>query len=175
MARKNPALIKGTLKAASIPKGKRKGDLFTKAGKRYMVISYTTSTGKRVRYAQAVSKCATPATKKTCKVKRRKARKNPYKSAPASACRLPRNQSKWRSGFAYVDGRGEVCVVQRTKKSKKGPRKYIAMAHTTVNTPTANAKTKKVGTRFTFNGQKYIVETRKTKSGGYKKIAKKVG
>ena len=37
-----------------IPKGKRKGDEFTKAGIRYRVVSYMTADGKRVRYAARV-------------------------------------------------------------------------------------------------------------------------
>lgn len=52
--RKNPNRRTPINKAKAIPKGKRKGDIFTKGGKRYQVISYVTETGKRVRYARAV-------------------------------------------------------------------------------------------------------------------------
>jgi hypothetical protein len=54
MARKscNPFAKGKTLSRTEIPKGKRSGDVFTKGGRRYMVISYTTKTGKRVRYAR---------------------------------------------------------------------------------------------------------------------------
>lgn len=48
----NPFAAGKTLKGSGIPKGKKKGQLFTKGGKRYMVISYVSSTGKRVRYAR---------------------------------------------------------------------------------------------------------------------------
>ena len=172
MVRKNPAKIRGSLKATSIPKGKRKGEIFTKGGKRFMVISYTTSTGKRVRYAQAVSKCGSPAKKATCKVKitkRRKMRKNPFSSGN-QRCEMPRSKRNWRAGYRYKDGE-KLCVVQRTRD----PNTYMGMAHTElVASPTDIAKKKKKGARFTANGVRYIVAIRKTAKGGYKRYAKKV-
>lgn len=171
MVRKNPAKIRGSLKATAIPKGKRKGDIFTKGSKRFMVISYTTKTGKRVRYAQAVSKCGTPAKKATCKVKitKRKMRKNPY-SAGNQLCNLPSKKTLWKSGYRYKS-QGRPCVVQRTRK----PRTYMGMAHTTlVDSPADIAKKKKKGAKFTANGVRYTVAVRKTAKGGYKRYAKKV-
>lgn len=52
MARSNP-FAKG--KYITVPKGKKKGDIFTKGNKRYLVVSYVTSTGKRIRQARPVS------------------------------------------------------------------------------------------------------------------------
>jgi hypothetical protein len=56
MARKNP-WKKGGGSSPAIPKGKKKGDTFTRGGVTYKVVSYTIKKGprkgKRVRYARA--------------------------------------------------------------------------------------------------------------------------
>lgn len=38
----------------TIPKGKRKGDTFTRGGQKYQVVSYISQSGKRIRYAKKV-------------------------------------------------------------------------------------------------------------------------
>jgi len=56
-ARKNP-FAKGkpsTIKSKVSLKGKRKGQVFQKDGKTYLVMSYITKTGKRVRLARRVN------------------------------------------------------------------------------------------------------------------------
>lgn len=50
----NPFAKGRRLTGSEIPKGKRKGEMFVKGGRTYVVVSYTTSTGKRVRYAAPV-------------------------------------------------------------------------------------------------------------------------
>lgn len=51
-AKRKPAAKK--TKTIAVPKGKKKGDIFTRQGKRYQVVSYLTKAGKRVRYAKRV-------------------------------------------------------------------------------------------------------------------------
>jgi hypothetical protein len=171
MAKSNPAAIRGTIK--TVPKGKRKGDLITRGGKRYRVVSYKTKTGKLVRYLQAVSKCGSPARKASCKVRvtakkrKTKARKNPFLPAPASLCKLPKNRSLWYPGHTYIDGRGTACVIQRTRA--KGKPKFAAYAHSTIVRP--SVKSRPVGKTFTFGGKRFKVVTRKTKAGGRRKAA----
>ncbi|NEN87966.1 MAG: hypothetical protein F6K48_03190 [Okeania sp. SIO3H1] len=178
MARKNPAAVKGTRKAASIPKGKKKGDVFTSGGKRFRVVSYTTKDGKRVRYAQAVTQCGSPAKKASCKTKltakKKAAKKNPYIGGEASLCRKPTHHKKRKPGHKYVDSRGVMCVVQRVGgKGKPGKKRTMAgFAHTGIEKPSLIGR--KVGDKFQFNYQKWEVVRRKTAKGGYKKVAKKV-
>jgi hypothetical protein len=169
MARTNPALIKGRIK--TVPKGKRKGQIVTRSGKRYRVVSYVTKTGKRVRYLQAVSKCGTPARKASCKVKRtaRKTRKNPFLPSPASLCRLPGNTDLWYPGHTFVDRRGFKCAIQRTRGKKGGKRGYAAYAHTTINRP--SVRNRSVGATFQFAGDRFRVTTKKTRAGGRRKVA----
>jgi len=54
MAKKNPYRRTPINKSKAIPKGKRAGERFTKEGKTFVVISYVSPTGKRVRYARRV-------------------------------------------------------------------------------------------------------------------------
>jgi hypothetical protein len=54
--KKNPGGCSMTRKNPAVPKGKRKGDHFTRKGKRYVVVSFTNSNGTRVRYARKVKK-----------------------------------------------------------------------------------------------------------------------
>lgn len=54
MARKNPHRRTPINKSKAIPKGKRAGDRFTCDGKTFVVISYATAAGKRIRYARRV-------------------------------------------------------------------------------------------------------------------------
>lgn len=169
MPRKNPVAIKGSVK--TVPKGARKGQIITRGGKRYRVVSFVNSNGTRVRYLQAITQCSPSAHKPACKkrkIMRKSARKNPFLPSPASTCSLPRDKSKWIPGTRWVDNRGQRCVIQRTR-AKGG---YVAMAHSAL-TPSVTGRKK--GSRFTFGGQRYIVKTRRTRAGGYKKYAQKVG
>jgi len=172
MTKSNPALIKGSRK--TVPKGKRKGDIVTVAGRRYRVVSYTTSTGKRVRYLQAVSKCGSPARRPACKTRvTARKRRNPYKPSPASLCALPSNRDLWFPGYTFKDRRGELCAVQRTKGRKGRKRGWAAYAHTTITKPSVKGRT--LGSTFVFDGQRFRVATRKTRAGGYRKVAVRVG
>src|SRR6056297_2218051 len=128
MVRKNPVAIKGSIK--TVPKGARKGQTITRNGRRYRVISYVNSAGTRVRYLQAITKCSPAARKPACKKRKimRKRKSNPFLGAPYSTCSLPRKQAKWKPGHRYVDSRGVVCVVQRTRGKGKN-RTWVSMAH----------------------------------------------
>lgn len=53
MARRNPRRRTPISKKCAIPKGKKHGDVFTKAGRKFQVISYMRD-GKRIRYARKV-------------------------------------------------------------------------------------------------------------------------
>lgn len=167
MARKNPVAIRGSIK--TVPKGARKGQIITRGGRRYRVISYVNSAGTRVRYLQAITACSPAARKPACKKRQMKRkRKNPYKPAPASVCDLPKDQSKWRPGKRYLDWRGVPCVIQRTR----APGGYVGMAHSNL---TPSLRGRRVGDRFQFNRQRWVVKSQRTRTGGYRKIAKRLG
>lgn len=165
-AKKNPARIKGKLK--TVPKGKRKGQIFTHKGKKYLVVSYTTKTGKRVRYAQAVSKCKSPAKKASCKVKRKTAkakRKNPFSKQRPTAVSAPSNRrtrgdifcrrgQKSGHGFqtiAYPGTGGEYVWGRRMTGIKCGGRP------TTPKAKVAIPKGKKKGDTFKRGNRTYKV------------------
>lgn len=99
-SRANP-FAKG--KSIAVPKGKRKGETFVSGGKRYMVISYTTKTGKRVRRAQPVKG-----------LKKRTIRRTTGKSVSVS---IPKGKSK---GQKFTkNGKTYVVVSFVNKKTKK--------------------------------------------------------
>lgn len=193
--KKNPTFVKGRIK--SVPKGKRKGEIFTHKGNPYIVISYVTSTGKRVRYGQRVSKTPCrgkrgPGKKRACPTrrkakktrKRRKKRKakrrrnpillagiNPY---AGGMCDLPRSQSSWRSGYRHRSG-GRGCVVQRARSGG-----YLSYAHSGLSKKrkaskgaVAIPKGKRKGDHFTRKGRRYVVVSFTNNNGKRVRYARK--
>lgn len=154
MARKNP-YRKGKL--VKVPKGKRKSQIFTHKGLRYIVISRLVKRrgkpAKRVRYAQRVSAdYGKKVVRKRTATKKRKTskRKNPY---AGGRCKDP-SKRNMRSGFRF-SASGRSCVVQRTRNSNT----YIAMAQTKAKKkPTITIpKGKKKGDHFKKGSKHYVV------------------
>ena len=161
---KNPRFVKGVLK--KVPKGKRKGKSFIHKGRRYCVMSYTTKTGKRVRYARRMAKSA-------ISVRRLKSRRNPTNSGFMFN---PLMSGSWavpagaRVGTYGIVTRKKVRtrkVVMRGRKPAKGKRRakigrYISpVAYHAPKAP----KGAKAGTKITRGGKRFVVIKYSPKKG----------
>ena len=152
MPRTNPFAKGKTLPKTDIPKGKKSGDIFTKGSKRYIVISYTSSTGKRVRFAR-------PWKGKPYKTP---TKKNPYaKSGPT------RRSSKRVGTRIKVNGR--TLIVQRTTGGTK-----VARAHTGLRKGVAIPKGKRAGDTFRKGSVNYRVVSYLSPGGKRVRYARKV-
>lgn len=89
---------------------------------------------------------------------------NPYASAP-QPCHLPVDRDKWRSGYRH-QSQGRTCVIQRTRDGK-----YISMAHEPLTPPIKN---RKKGSTFNWGGRRWTIVTRRTRAGGYRRVAKEI-
>ncbi len=195
MARKNP-FRKGKL--VKVPKGKRKGQVFTHKGLKYIIISRVTPSGKRVRYAQRVSANTRigPMSKRRKATKKKAAkgrkRRNPY---AGGRCKDPRGKNRFRAGYIFSDD-GRTCVVQRTrnhdvyyalahtktgakKKKKKASKKRKKASKKTSSCPASGGtvkipKGKKKGDYFKKGNRRYVVVSYTTKGGKRVRFARRV-
>ena len=154
---KNPSFIKGRLK--KVPKGKRKGATFLHKGKRYMVMSYVTKTGKRVRYAKAVVKSLRSA--------KRLGRRNPLMDGKGAFMFNPLLRGTWRPAAGTRVGTVRIVrrkgmkvrkVVMRLGKRKGKVRRKIGryIGPVAYKAPKA-PKGAKSGAAVTRGGKRFVV------------------
>jgi hypothetical protein len=160
----NPSFIKGRLK--KVPKGKRKGKTFLHKGRRFMVMSYVTKTGKRVRYAKAVVKSKRSA--------RRLGRRNPVNSGIqmfnpllAGSWRVPAGAPVGAYSITRRKGIKVRKVVMRGRKPAKGEKRVKIgrfVSPVAYHAPKA-PKGAKAGTKITRGGKRFVVIKYSPKKG----------